>query len=166
MLFKQFQHEEGACLSYIIGCTRTDVAAVVEPQLDITPYLHYLNEHNLKLTKIFETHAQADHLSGAQRLSEATGATVHYHESAKPNFPVQRVRDGDEVLVGNIRLTVLHTPGHTADSICLAVADTTRSEEPWFLLTGDTLFVGDVGRPDLHGSAEALYDSVYDKLLK
>lgn len=166
MLFKQFQHEEGSCLSYVLGCTRTGVAAVIEPQLDIHPYLQYLSDHNLRLTHIFETHAQADHLSGAKSLARATGATVYYHESAKPNFSVHRVKDGDEVMVGNIRLTVLHTPGHTDDSICLAVTDTTRSNEPWFLLTGDTLLVGDVGRPDLHGSAEALYDSVYNKLMQ
>ena len=166
MLFKQFQHEEGSCLSYLLGCTKTGVAVVTEPQLDIEPYVRYLSEHRLKLTHIFETHSQADHLSGAKKLADATGASVYYHESAKPNFPVQRVKDGDEIMVGNIRLKVLHTPGHTNDSISLAVTDTTRSAEPWFLLTGDTLFVGDVGRPDLHGSAEALYDSIYNKLLQ
>jgi glyoxylase-like metal-dependent hydrolase (beta-lactamase superfamily II) len=165
MLFKQFQHEEGACLSYVLGCTRTAVAAVVEPQLEIAPYLQYLADHHLKLQRIFETHAQADHLSGAKKLAEATGAVVHYHESAETNFPVEKIRDGQEIMVGNIRLKVLHTPGHTGDSICLAVTDTTRSNEPWFILTGDTLFVGDVGRPDLDGSAEALYDSLFQKLL-
>lgn len=166
MLFKQFQHEEGSCLSYVLGCTRTGVAAIIEPQLDIQPYLRYLSDRSLKLTHIFETHAQADHLSGAKNLARATGASVYYHESTRPNFPVHRVKDGDMVMVGNIRLNVLYTPGHTDDSICLAVTDTTRSSEPWFLLTGDTLFVGDVGRPDLHGSAEALYDSIYNKLLQ
>ena len=166
MLFKQFQHEEGACLSYVLGCTKMGVAGVFEPQLDIEPYLRYLKDHHLKLTHIFETHAQADHLSGALKLSNATGAPVHYHESAKANFPVQRVKDGDEIMLGNIRLKILHTPGHTDDSISIVVSDTTRSDEPWFVLAGDTLFVGDVGRPDLHGSPEALYDSIYGKLLK
>jgi glyoxylase-like metal-dependent hydrolase (beta-lactamase superfamily II)/rhodanese-related sulfurtransferase len=166
MLFKQFQHEEGSCLSYVLGCTRTGVAAIVEPQLDVQPYLQYLADHQLTLTHVFETHAQADHLSGAKSLAQLTGAEVYYHESAKPKFPVRRVQDGDEVMVGNILLRVLHTPGHTDDSICLAVTDKTRGNEPWFLLTGDTLFVGDVGRPDLHGSADALYDSLYQKLMQ
>jgi glyoxylase-like metal-dependent hydrolase (beta-lactamase superfamily II)/rhodanese-related sulfurtransferase len=166
MLFQQFQHPEGACLSYILGCTRTEVAGVFDPQFNIEPYLAYLSDRKLKLTHIFETHAQADHLSGAKRLSEATGAPVFYHESARANFPVQRVRDGEDLFIGNIKLHVLHTPGHTGDSISVLVSDTTRSDEPWFALTGDTLFVGDVGRPDLDGSAESLYDSVFGKLLK
>ncbi|MBI4429755.1 MAG: MBL fold metallo-hydrolase [Ignavibacteriales bacterium] len=166
MLFKQFQHEEGACLSYIIGCTRTGMAAIVDAQSEIRPYLQYLSSHNLKLTHIFETHSQADHLSGAKQLSEVTGAPAHFHESVKANFPVKRLKDGEELKVGNIFLKVLHTPGHTADSMSIVVTDTTRSKEPWFVLTGDTLFVGDVGRPDLHGSPEDLYESNYQKLMK
>jgi hydroxyacylglutathione hydrolase len=166
MLFKQFQHEEGACLSYILGCTRTGVAAIVEPQIEIDQYLGYLSNHKLQLTHIFETHAQADHLSGAMNLHQATGAPIHYHASAQANFPVSRVNDGDELMAGNIRLKFLHTPGHTGDSMSIVVCDTTRSNEPWFVLTGDTLFVGDVGRPDLDGDPGALYDSIYNKLLK
>ena len=113
------------------------------------------------ITHIFETHAQADHLSGAKELAMKTGASVHYHESAQAKFPVTRVRDGDAIMVGNIQLKILHTPGHTADSVSILVSDTTRSKEPWLALTGDTLFVGDTGRPDLDGSAEDLYDSVF-----
>lgn len=166
MLFKQFQHEEGACLSYVIGCTRTGMAAVVDAQLDIRPYLQYLSSHNLKLTHVFETHSQADHLSGAKQLSETTGATAHFYESVKAKFSVKRLKDGEELSVGNILLKVLHTPGHTPDSMSIIVTDTTRTKEPWFVLTGDTLFVGDVGRPDLHGSPDDLYESVYQKLMK
>jgi hydroxyacylglutathione hydrolase len=166
MLFKQFQHEEGACLSYILGCTRTGVAVIIEPQLEIDEYLQYLSRHNLQLTHIFETHAHADHLSGALKLSQASGAPVHYHHLAQANIPITRVNDGDEIMVGNIKLKILSTPGHTDDSMSIVVYDTTRSSEPWFVLTGDTLFVGDVGRPDLHGDPAALYDSIYNKLLK
>jgi glyoxylase-like metal-dependent hydrolase (beta-lactamase superfamily II)/rhodanese-related sulfurtransferase len=166
MLFKQFQHEEGACLSYILGCTRTGGAAVIEPQLNIDQYLAYLSRYNLHLTHIFETHAQADHISGALNLHEATGAPIHYHASAQASFSVARLNDGDEIMLGNIRLNILHTPGHTSDSISIVVSDTTRSNAPWFVLTGDALFVGDVGRPDLDGDPGALYDSIFNKLLK
>jgi len=165
MIFKQFQHEEGACLSYLIGCTSKKVGAVIDPQLDIEPYLQYAKAKEIRISHIFETHAQADHLSGAKKLSEVTGAPVHYHESVKARFPVIRVRDGDELSVGNIELKILHTPGHTPDSISILVTDTTRGSEPWFVFTGDTLFVGDAGRPDLDGSAEKLYDSIHGKLL-
>jgi len=120
----------------------------------------------MTITHIFESHAQADHLSGAKSLSEKTGTPVHFHESTEAAYPISRVKDGDEILVGNVMFRVLHTPGHTSDSISLLVTDTTRSKEPWFILTGDTLFVGDTGRPDLDGSAEQLYESIWGKLLK
>ncbi|HLF19880.1 MAG TPA: MBL fold metallo-hydrolase [Bacteroidota bacterium] len=166
MLFKQFQHEEGACLSYVIGCTRTAKAAVIDAQLDIQPYLQYVSSHNLKLTHIFETHSQADHLSGAKKLSEATGVPAYFYDTVKANFSIKRVKDEDEIRIGNILLKILYTPGHTLDSMCIIVTDTTRADEPWFVLTGDTLFVGDVGRPDLNGSPEDLYESLYKKLMK
>ncbi|MBI1803312.1 MAG: MBL fold metallo-hydrolase [Ignavibacteriae bacterium] len=165
MIFQQFRHEEGGCLSYIIGCTQRNVCAVIDPQLAIEQYTAFAGSHNMKITHIFETHAQADHLSGARALFEKIGASVYYHESAHASFPVKKVKDGDEFMVGNVRLKVLHTPGHTADSVSLLVSDTTRSNDPWLVLTGDTLFVGDTGRPDLDGSAEKLYDSIFGKLL-
>lgn len=165
MIFEQFRHEQGGCLSYIVGCTQRQVCAVIDPQHEIEQYTKYANAHSMKITTIFETHAQADHLSGAKKLSQATGATLCFHESAEAAFPVTRVKDGDEVVIGNIQLKVLHTPGHTADSISILVTDTIRSREPWLVLTGDTLFVGDTGRPDLDGSAEKLYDSIWQKLL-
>jgi hydroxyacylglutathione hydrolase len=166
MIFKQFQHEEGACLSYILGCTTKNVCAVVDPQLDIDPYLEYAEGKRMEITHVLETHAQADHLSGAKRLSDVTNAPVYFHESAKAAFSIRKVRDGETLDVGNIRLKILHTPGHTPDSMSILVTDTTRSNEPWFVLTGDTLFVGDTGRPDLDGDPEKLYESVFDKLLK
>ncbi|MGA9365133.1 MAG: MBL fold metallo-hydrolase [Bacteroidota bacterium] len=166
MVFKQFQHEEGACLSYILGCTAKRVCAVVEPQLDIEQYLEYARAKGMEITHIFETHAQADHLSGAMRLAEVTHAPVHYHESVNAAFPVRKLHDRETVSIGNIELRILHTPGHTPDSISIVVSDTTRSREPWFVLTGDTLFVGDTGRPDLDGNAEQLYESIYEKLLR
>jgi glyoxylase-like metal-dependent hydrolase (beta-lactamase superfamily II)/rhodanese-related sulfurtransferase len=165
MIFQQFRHEQGGCLSYLIGCTQQQVCAIIDPQFEIEPYLRYAKDHTMRVTHIFETHAQADHLSGAKKLSEVTSAPVHYHESAEASFPVVRLKDGQELSIGNIRLKILHTPGHTTDSISILVSDTVRSKEPWLVLTGDTLFVGDTGRPDLDGSAESLYESVWKKLL-
>jgi glyoxylase-like metal-dependent hydrolase (beta-lactamase superfamily II)/rhodanese-related sulfurtransferase len=166
MIFQQFRHEQGGCLSYLVGCTKAGTCAVVDPQYDVTPYLRYASDHGLKITHIFETHAQADHISGSRKLAAATGAPVHYHESAETAFPVERVRDGDTVEMGNVLFSIMHTPGHTADSVSIAVTDRARGDEPWLILTGDTLFVGDTGRPDLDGSAELLYDSIWNKLLK
>lgn len=165
MIFQQFRHEEGGCLSYLLGCTRASVCAVIDPQYDVAPYLRYAADHRMKITHIFETHAQADHISGAKKLSEATGAGIHYHESATTAFPVERVKDGDVIALGNVRLGIIHTPGHTSDSVSISVTDTARGDSPWLVLTGDTLFVGDTGRPDLDGSAEMLYDSIWNKLL-
>jgi glyoxylase-like metal-dependent hydrolase (beta-lactamase superfamily II)/rhodanese-related sulfurtransferase len=165
MIFQQFRHEEGGCLSYLIGCTQRQVCAVIDSHLDIEPYVQYARSHAMKITHIFETHAQADHLSGAKKLSDLTGAPVYFYESAQAGFPIKKLKDGEEIIIGNIVFKVLHTPGHTADSVSLLVSDTTRSKEPWFVLTGDTLFVGDTGRPDLDGSAEQLYYSIWNKLL-
>lgn len=165
MLFQQFRHEEGHCLSYLLACTRKQVCAVIDSQLNLEPYLKFASERNLKITHVFETHSQADHLSGARKLAEATGAQVLFHESVKAKFPVVKVGDGEEVQLGRIGIKVLHTPGHTQDSVCYLVTDTARSREPWFVLTGDTLFVGDTGRPDLDGDAGLLYDSIFNKLL-
>jgi glyoxylase-like metal-dependent hydrolase (beta-lactamase superfamily II) len=143
----------------------------VDPQPEIEPYLDAARQKSMRITHIFETHVQADHLSGARRLAAASGAPVFYHRSANVRFPHVDVEDGEEHELGNVRVSVLHTPGHTPDSICLLVTDRTRATEPWFVLTGDTLFSGGVGRPDLLGAgtetsqAEQLYDSLFGKLL-
>lgn len=145
---------------------------MVDPQLEIAPYLEALAQKSMRITHILETHVHADHLSGARRLAEVTGAPVFVHESADVRFPHGDLEDGDEHEVGNVRLTVLHTPGHTPDGVSILVTDRTRSPEPWFVLTGDTLFAGGVGRPDLGGEgsevrlAEQLYASLFGTLLR
>jgi len=145
---------------------------VVDPQHDVEAYVEAAAQKSMRITHIFETHVQADHVSGAHQLAATTGAAVLLHKSAPVTFPHVGVADGEEHELGNVRLTVLHTPGHTPDSLCLLVTDQTRAPEPWFVLTGDTLFSGGVGRPDLLGEgaetalAEQLYDSLHDKLLK
>jgi hydroxyacylglutathione hydrolase len=144
---------------------------VVDPQPDIEPYLEAAGQKGMRITHIFETHVQADHVSGARRLAAVTRAPVFYHESADVRFPHADVEDGEEHELGNVRLSILHTPGHTPDSISILVTDRTRGPEPWFVLTGDTLFSGGVGRPDLLGGgtetrqAEQLYESLFGKLL-
>jgi len=144
----------------------------VDPQHDIEPYLEAAAQKDLRITHIFETHVQADHLSGARRLAEATGAPVLFHRSAPVVFPHVGIAEGEEQVLGNVRIAVLHTPGHTPDSTSLLVTDRTRAQEPWFVLTGDTLFSGGVGRPDLLGEgteaaqAEQLYESLHGTLLR
>ena len=143
---------------------------MVDPQLEIAPYLEALAQKSMRLTHILETHVHADHLSGARRLAEVTRAPVLIHEAADVRFAHGDLEDGDEHEVGNVLLTVLHTPGHTPEGVSILVTDRTRSPEPWFVLTGDTLFAGSVGRPDLLDgaevrSAEQLYESLFDRLL-
>jgi len=142
----------------------------VDPQQEIDQYLEASERSRMRITHIIETHIQADHLSGCRELAAKTGAHIYLHEAAQAHFPCQPLKDGDELELGNVKVRALHTPGHSSDSICLLVTDKTRGPEPWLLLTGDTLFVGDAGRPDLHGPEEAkrlaeqLYDSLFIKL--
>lgn len=123
----------------------------------------------MAITHVIDTHVHADHVSGGRALAEKTGSAYCLHGAADVAFPFQPLADGDDVAIGNVVLTVLHTPGHTPESISLLVTDRTRGDEPWFVLTGDTMFVGTVGRPDLPGKAEEsageLFDSLHERLL-
>jgi glyoxylase-like metal-dependent hydrolase (beta-lactamase superfamily II) len=142
----------------------------VDPQQEIDQYLEASERSRMRITHIIETHIQADHLSGCRELGAKTGAPIYLHEAAQTHFPFHPLKDGDELELGNVKVRVLYTPGHSSDSVCLLVIDKTRGPEPWLLLTGDTLFVGDAGRPDLHGPeesrrlAEQLYHSLFVKL--
>ena len=144
---------------------------MVDPQHDIDPYLEAAGQKNMRITHIFETHVQADHVSGARRLAAATGAPILMHQATDARFPYVPLGDEEEHELGNVRVAVLATPGHTPDGVSLLVTDRSRAMEPWFVLTGDTLFSGGVGRPDLLGSgaerglAEQLYDSLRGRLL-
>jgi glyoxylase-like metal-dependent hydrolase (beta-lactamase superfamily II) len=143
----------------------------VDPQPDLAPYLAVAAEKSMRITHVFETHVQADHLSGARRLADVTGAPVFYHAAAPVTFRHATVDDGEAHDLGNVGVEVLHTPGHTPDSVSLLVTDRTRAAEPWFVLTGDTLFSGGVGRPDLLGAgqerelATQLYESLHGRLM-
>lgn len=160
MIFRQILHSATGCASYIFGCLGKGTLAVVDPHIDhVEDYLAVAASVQAPITAVFETHVQADHLSGAAVLSGRTGAPIYLHEAAEVTFPHYVLREGDELPLGNDYVRVLHTPGHSSDSICLLIGDRTRGPDPWFLLTGDTLFVGDAGRPDLTTEASTAQES-------
>src|SRR5256885_5000226 len=168
MIFQQILNEESGCLSYLVGCGQAGQAVIVDPGRDrVHEYLRLARRKGLQITHVVETHTHADHISGNRDLAAATNAAIFAHRAAGLAFDHERLSDGDELRVGNIRLKVAHTPGHTPDSFCLLVTDLDRGPEPWFVLTGDTLFVGSVGRPDLGGTraAEEAYESLTRVLL-
>ncbi len=171
MYFKQLVKEDLGCASYIVGCPSAGVCAVVDPRLDMVDDILVLAaQKGMRVTAVFETHNHADHISGHGELARRTGATIYVHELAHVAYPHQELHDGDELQLGEVRLRVMHTPGHRPEHIALAVADTSRSDDPWLVLTGDSLFIGDVARPDLAISgeegADALYDSIFKRLLE
>jgi hydroxyacylglutathione hydrolase len=150
MIFRQILHPATGCASYVFGCTSKKSLAVVDAHVEhLDDYLAVAEAAASPIVAVVETHVQADHLSGATALAARTSAPIYLHEAADVSFPHHSLRDGDELELGNDYLRVLHTPGHSPDSICLLVGDRTRGPDPWFVLTGDTLFVGDAGRPDL-----------------
>jgi glyoxylase-like metal-dependent hydrolase (beta-lactamase superfamily II) len=167
MIFRQILHPATGCASYIFGCTGKKALAVVDAHAEhIEDYLAVAAAANAPIVAILETHIQADHLSAAPVLAARTGATIYLHVAAEVGFPHADLRDGQVIELGNDYIRVLHTPGHSPDSITLLVGDRVRGDDPWFALTGDTLFVGDAGRPDLDAgtdaaaAASALYDSL------
>ena len=171
MYFKQLVKEDLGCAGYVVGCTSAAVCAVVDPRLDmVDDILTMADGKGLKITAVIETHNHADHISGHGEIARRTGADIYVHEQAQAEYPHKNLRDGDELRFGVVKLRVIHTPGHRPEHIALAVADTSRSEEPWLVLTGDSLFIGDVARPDLavpgEEGASVLYDSIFDRLLK
>jgi len=168
MIFQQLLNEETGCLSYLIGCGRAGEAVVVDPGRDrVDDYLAQARRKGLAVTHIVETHVHADHVSGNQALAAKCGARIHVHPAAEAAFAHAPIGDGDELRIGTVSLRALHTPGHTPDSISLLVTDLSRGSDPWFVLTGDTLFVGDVGRPDFGGERAAahLFESLTLRLL-
>lgn len=151
MYFEQITTPGLGCYSYLIGCPLAGVMAVVDPKRDIAVYLELAHAHGMKITHIFDTHVHADHISGGRELSRATGADIYIHESAPVGYAAKKLRHNDTFEFGAAHIRVLHTPGHTPNSVSLLVADTVRSPQPQMILTGDLLFVGDTGRPDLPG---------------
>ena len=171
MFFKQFYLGCLAHASYLIGSDGE--AAVVDPQRDVDEYIEEAHQNGLTIKYIIETHLHADFVSGHQELAGRTEAEIVFGEKANVEFEHRPVKDGDEIKLGQIILRFLETPGHTPEGICVLVIDPAVSEKPLKVLTGDTLFIGDVGRPDLAGGkgftpqqmAELMYDSLHGKLM-
>ena len=149
MIFRQIIHDDLGCASYLIGDEDAGVAAVVDPRFEVDEYLELSRYMGVSIEYIFETHNHADHVSGHGRLSAATGATIHIHRDARPTYDHEPFGDGDEFTLGALTVRALHTPGHRPEHTAFALMDTRRGPEPWAVLSGDTLFVGDVARPDL-----------------
>lgn len=171
MFFKQLATKE-ASLSYFFGCaTYTRAIAVDVVAGDEEWFVEEARKAGVTITHVIDTHIHADHYSGGRKLAAMVGAPYCLHESDRDAaaFEFEPLHDGQRLDLGNVQVEVIHTPGHTADSVCLLVSDLRRSEMPWFIVTGDTLFVGAVGRPDLAGKeremAGQLHDTLHDKLL-
>jgi glyoxylase-like metal-dependent hydrolase (beta-lactamase superfamily II)/rhodanese-related sulfurtransferase len=162
MYFKQFLHDETGCASYFLASRSSREAAVVDPQLDIQPYLDLARDRDYRIVSVIDTHLHADHVSGNRALAAASGARLFLHESADVRFPFEPLRDQQDLRLGQLILHVVHTPGHRPESMCLVVTNPERSPLPSLVLSGDTLFVGDVGRPDFGGpeGARAQFESI------
>jgi len=170
VIFRPYYYFETGCAAYLFGCGSLGKCAVVDAhEEDVDAYAAFAASKHMQITHVIDTHFHADHRSGGPALARNAGAPYCLHESANVALPFEPLKDGQEIELGNTRVQVLHTPGHTPESVCLVVTDLRRGTDPWFVLTGDTLFVGAVGRPDLPGRARAnaaeLHDSIHAKLL-
>ena len=175
MFFRQLLNDETACASYLFGCKSKQKFAVVDPHVDLVDdYIELAETQGIPITAVFETHVQADHVSGLPALVERTGATAYLPAGTGVEFEHVALGDGDVVELGNTIVEALATPGHAAAHHAYLVTDLTRGEEPWMVLTGDALLVGDAGRPDLHARGEQttedmaaeLYHSLSERLLR
>lgn len=170
MFFKQIVTPGLGCFSYVIGCPGAREMVVVDPKRDVQDYLDISRDQGMRISHVIDTHVHADHVSGNQELASRVGCDIMMYATSPVEFPFTRLSEGDTLEIGNAQLEVLHTPGHTPDALSLLVTDKSRGNEPWMILTGDVLFVGDIGRPDLVGEAKLdeqidnLYNSLYVKL--
>src|SRR5580765_3382872 len=164
MIFTQFVDDALGCASYLVGDPGTGDAVVVDPAFAIEQYLEEAAKRDIRIVCAIETHTHADHLSGHGRLALEHGISVSVHPAADATFPNDPMPDGTEIALGDIVLRCIHTPGHRPEHCCLAVSDGTRGDDPWIVLTGDSLFVGDAARPDLaveaRDGAEGLFHSL------
>lgn len=154
MILRQFLHKDPVGISYLFGCGGKAAGAVVDPVGEIAPYLRAAEDAGMRIHFVIDTHVHADHLSAGRQLAEASGAEYVLAAHAEVSFPFRGARDEEVLPLGNVVAKVLHTPGHTPEHICLLVSDRTRAEEPWFVFTGHTLMVGDLGRTELAINAE------------
>lgn len=167
MYFRQLLHEDRSCASYLVGCPTLGLCAAIDPQGDPKRYIDAAEDNGMVVSHVMDTHVHADHPSAAREVAEAAGATLYLGARAEVGFDFEGLNDEDLIEIGNRKVRVIHTPGHTPEHVCLFVDD-------WFVLTGDTLFVGDVGRVDLalaegddselRSRAKELYESVHHLL--
>jgi hydroxyacylglutathione hydrolase len=169
VLFRQITHDDLGCASYLLGDEQAGVAAVVDPRLDIDDYLRLARYFGVSIDHIIETHNHADHVSGHGRLAAATGATIHIHGDARAEYEHEAFTDGWVLELGSLTMRAVHTPGHRPEHTAFALTDADRGPEPWAVLTGDSLFVGDIARPDLavdrEDGARAIFNSLHEQLL-
>ena len=169
MIFRQIPHDDLGCASYLIGDDAAGVAAVVDPKFEIDEYLELARYMGVSIEHILETHNHADHVSGHGRLAAATGATIHINGQAGAAYDHEPFEDGWELALGDLRVRAIHTPGHRPEHTAFALIDSSRGQEPWALLTGDSLFVNDVARPDLaideQEGARGIFQSLHERIL-
>ena len=154
MRFRQFVDDDLGCASYLIGDESSGEALVVDPAYAIEQYLAEAGKQKARLVRVLETHTHADHVSGHGRLALEHGVPVSVHPAAEPQFEFDALEDRQEIVIGEVTIRVLHTPGHRPEHSCFAVIDRSRGDEPWLVITGDSLLVGDAARPDLASAAE------------
>jgi hydroxyacylglutathione hydrolase len=169
MIFRQITHDDLGCASYLVGDYDAGVAAVVDPRFEIEEYLRLARYLGVSIEHVLETHNHADHVSGHGRLAAATGARIHIHRLAEPDYDHEPFDDGWELELGTVRVRALHTPGHRPEHTAFVLVDTHRGPEPWAVLTGDSLFVGDIARPDLAidkaEGARGIFRSLHGQIL-
>jgi hydroxyacylglutathione hydrolase len=169
MIFRQIIHDDLGCASYLVGDAGAGVAAVVDPKLEIDEYLELARYLGVSIEHVLETHNHADHVSGHGRLAAATGATIHVHRDSDVHYAHQPFDDGWELALGTVRVRAIHTPGHRPEHTAFALFETSRAEEPWAVLTGDSLFINAVARPDLaverEEGAREIFSSLHERLL-
>jgi hydroxyacylglutathione hydrolase len=164
VLFEQYVEEGLGCASYLIGDEQTGEAVVVDPAYAVEQYLETAEHKGVRLTRVLETHTHADHLSGHGRLALEQGVPIAIHPEADPAYPFEPLEDGAEIEMGQVALRVIHTPGHRPEHCSFAVIDRSRADEPWLVLTGDSLLVGDTARPDLAVEAKEGADGLFHSL--
>ena len=170
MLFRQIIHEDLGCASYLVADRESGVAVVVDPQWEVEPYRRLARLHGVRIGHVLETHNHADHVSGHGRLVRQTGATVHVHEEAEAEYAHEPFADGWRLTLGDLTVEAIHSPGHRPEHTCFLLSDASRGGAPWALLSGDSLFIGDVARPDLaiepREGARQMFNSLHGRLLE
>ena len=164
LLFRQFVDEDLGCASYLVGDSAEARAVVIDPALAIEQYVEAATDAGVRIERVLETHTHADHVSGHGRLALEHGVPIRVHADADATFPHEPLEDGTEIEVGEVLLRTIHTPGHRPEHCCFAVIDRSRSDEPWLVLTGDSLFVGDAARPDLAVEAQEGAEGLFHSL--